>query len=100
MIEYLRQVFSLEDFRSRFFYTLYMLAIYRLGSHIPLPGIDTTALQDFFKSFEGTIFYLYDIFSGGTVGFKGTRKSTPYAAQLAAQKAAKKSYSGIRSSRS
>jgi len=56
VIEYLRQVFSLEDFRSRFFYTLFMLAIYRLGSHIPLPGIDTTALQDFFKSFEGTIF--------------------------------------------
>lgn len=68
MIEYLRQVFSLEDFRSRFFYTLFMLAIYRLGSHIPLPGIDTTALQDFFKSFEGTIFYLYDIFSGGNLG--------------------------------
>ncbi len=68
MIEYIRQLLALEDFKKRFLYTLFMLAIYRLGSHIPLPGIDTTALQDFFKSFEGTIFYLYDIFSGGNLG--------------------------------
>ncbi len=68
MIEYIKQIFSLEDFRRRFLYTLFMLAIYRLGSHIPLPGIDTTALEEFFKSFEGTIFYLYDIFSGGNLG--------------------------------
>ncbi|MFN3946834.1 MAG: preprotein translocase subunit SecY [Aquificaceae bacterium] len=67
MIEYIKQLFTLEDFKKRFLYTLFMLAIYRLGSHIPLPGIDTTALQDFFKSFEGTIFYLYDIFSGGNL---------------------------------
>lgn len=67
MIDYIKQIFALEDFKKRFFYTLFMFAIYRLGSHIPLPGIDTTALQDFFKSFEGTIFYLYDIFSGGNL---------------------------------
>ncbi|WP_029551205.1 preprotein translocase subunit SecY [Thermocrinis jamiesonii] len=67
MIDYLKQVFSLEDLRKRFIYTLLMFAIYRLGSHIPLPGVDTTALQDFFKSFEGTLFYLYDIFSGGNL---------------------------------
>ncbi|RMH79599.1 MAG: preprotein translocase subunit SecY [Acidobacteria bacterium] len=68
MVEYIKQLFSLEDFRKRFLYTLFMLAIYRLGSHIPLPGIDTQALQEFFKTFEGTIFYLYDIFSGGNLG--------------------------------
>ncbi|RME12824.1 MAG: preprotein translocase subunit SecY, partial [Aquificota bacterium] len=43
MIEYIKQLFSLEDFKKRLLYTLFMLAIYRLGSHIPLPGIDTTA---------------------------------------------------------
>lgn len=67
MIEYLKQVFATEDLRKRFIYTLLMFAIYRLGSHIPLPGVDISALQDFFKSFEGTIFYLYDIFSGGNL---------------------------------
>ncbi|MFZ8862875.1 MAG: preprotein translocase subunit SecY, partial [Thermocrinis sp.] len=67
MIEYLKQVFAIEDLRKRFIYTLLMFAIYRLGSHIPLPGVDASALQDFFKSFEGTIFYLYDIFSGGNL---------------------------------
>lgn len=67
MIEYLKQVFATEDLRKRFIYTLLMFAIYRLGSHIPLPGVDASALQDFFKSFEGTIFYLYDIFSGGNL---------------------------------
>jgi len=67
LIEYLKQVFATEDLRKRFIYTLLMFAIYRLGSHIPLPGVDASALQDFFKSFEGTIFYLYDIFSGGNL---------------------------------
>lgn len=67
MLEYIRQLFNLEDFKNRLLYTLFMLAIYRLGSHIPLPGIDTTALQEFFKSFEGTLFYLYDVFSGGNL---------------------------------
>lgn len=67
MIEYLKQLFATEDLRKRFIYTLLMFAIYRLGSHIPLPGVDASALQDFFKSFEGTIFYLYDIFSGGNL---------------------------------
>jgi preprotein translocase subunit SecY len=67
LIEYLKQLFATEDLRKRFIYTLLMFAIYRLGSHIPLPGVDASALQDFFKSFEGTIFYLYDIFSGGNL---------------------------------
>ncbi len=67
MIEYLRQAIAIEDLRKRFIYTLLMFAIYRLGSHIPLPGVNASALQDFFKSFEGTLFYLYDIFSGGNL---------------------------------
>ncbi|WP_333784296.1 preprotein translocase subunit SecY [Thermocrinis sp.] len=67
MIDYIKQVFSIEDLRKRFIYTLLMFAIYRLGSHIPLPGVDATALQEFFGSFQGTLFYLYDIFSGGNL---------------------------------
>ncbi len=67
MIDYLKNIFAFEDLRKRFFYTLLMFAIYRLGSHIPLPGIDTKALEDFFRSLEGTLFNLYDIFSGGNL---------------------------------
>jgi len=66
--EYLRTLFQAPDFKQRFVFTLLMFAIYRLGSHIPIPGIDTTALEDFFRRFEGTIFSLYDIFSGGNIG--------------------------------
>ncbi len=68
MTEYLRTLFQAPDFKQRFVFTLLMFAIYRLGSHIPIPGIDTTALEDFFRRFEGTIFSLYDIFSGGNIG--------------------------------
>lgn len=67
MIDYLKNIFAFEDLRKRFLYTLLMFAIYRLGSHIPIPGIDVQALEDFFKAFQGTIFSLYDIFSGGNL---------------------------------
>ncbi len=68
MIDYLKNIFAFEDLRRRFLFTLFMFAIYRLGSHIPIPGIDVQALEDFFRSLQGTLFNLYDIFSGGNLG--------------------------------
>ncbi len=68
MIDYLKNIFAFEDLRRRFLFTLFMFAIYRLGSHIPIPGIDVQALEDFFRSLQGTLFDLYDIFSGGNLG--------------------------------
>ncbi len=67
MIDYLKSLFSFEDLRKRLFYTFLMFAIYRLGSHIPIPGVDAQALEDFFRSISGTLFNLYDIFSGGNL---------------------------------
>ncbi len=67
MIDYLKNILAFEDLRRRFLYTLLMFAIYRLGSHIPIPGIDVQALEDFFRSLQGTLFSLYDIFSGGNL---------------------------------
>jgi len=67
VIDYLKNIFAFEDLRKRFLYTLLMFAIYRLGSHIPIPGIDVQALEDFFRSLQGTLFSLYDIFSGGNL---------------------------------
>jgi len=45
-----------------------MFAIYRLGSHIPIPGVNPEALEDFLRTMQGSIFALYDIFSGGNLG--------------------------------
>ncbi|MDR0355019.1 MAG: preprotein translocase subunit SecY [Deltaproteobacteria bacterium] len=45
-------------------YLLALLAVYRVGVHIPTPGVDTEALQQFFARFEGTLLGLFDMFSG------------------------------------
>ena len=58
-------VFRIPDLRKRILFTLAMLAIYRLGGHIPTPGIDTHQLEKFFEQNQGTIFGFVDLFSGG-----------------------------------
>src|SRR5947208_9886644 len=58
-------VFRIPDLRKRVLFTLAMLAVYRLGGHIPTPGIDTHRLQAFFEQNQGTLFGFIDLFSGG-----------------------------------
>src|SRR6202140_1425302 len=58
-------VFRIPDLRRRILFTLAMLAIYRLGGHIPTPGIDANRLADFFQRNQGTLFGFIDLFSGG-----------------------------------
>ncbi len=57
-------VFRIPDLRKRVLFTLGLLAIYRLGGHIPTPGIDTHRLQAFFEQNSGTLFGFIDLFSG------------------------------------
>ena len=57
-------VFRIPDLRRRVLFTLLMLAVYRLGGHIPTPGIDTHKLQAFFEQNTGTLFGFIDLFSG------------------------------------
>jgi preprotein translocase subunit SecY len=57
-------VFRIPDLRKRVLFTLGLLAIYRLGGHIPTPGIDTHRLQSFFEQNAGTLFGFIDLFSG------------------------------------
>src|SRR3974390_2378685 len=57
-------VFRIPDLRKRVLFTLFLLAIYRLGGHIPTPGIDTHKLQSFFEQNSGTLFGFIDLFSG------------------------------------
>jgi preprotein translocase subunit SecY len=53
-----------KDLRNRLIYVLIILAVYRVGVHIPTPGINTAALETFFARFQGTLLGLFDMFSG------------------------------------
>lgn len=65
MIETFRNIFQIPELRRRIFYTLGLLIVYRIGGHIPTPGIDTAALADFFRESQNTLFGMYDMFVGG-----------------------------------
>ena len=59
-------IFKIPDLRKRVLFTLALLAIYRLGGHIPTPGIDTAKLEHFFDTAgAGTVFGFIDMFAGG-----------------------------------
>ncbi len=55
----------LPELRKRLFWTFLLLAVYRIGIHIPVPGVDAQALSDFFATVSNTLFGLFDMFSGG-----------------------------------
>jgi preprotein translocase subunit SecY len=63
--EAVANIFRIPDLRRRILFTLGMLAVYRLGGHIPTPGIDANRLQEFFQQNQGTLFGFIDLFSGG-----------------------------------
>jgi preprotein translocase subunit SecY len=52
---------------KKLLWTFLLLIFYRIGVHVPIPGIDTAALADYFKDLEGTLFALLDMFSGGSL---------------------------------
>jgi preprotein translocase subunit SecY len=63
----LANIAKIPELKRRIIYTLFMLAIYRVGCFIPTPGVDTEALMAFFGRQQGTIFGLFDMFSGGAL---------------------------------
>jgi preprotein translocase subunit SecY len=63
--EAVANVFRIPDLRRRVLFTLALLAVYRLGGHIPTPGIDANRLSQFFAQNQGGIFGFIDLFSGG-----------------------------------
>jgi preprotein translocase subunit SecY len=58
-------LFRIEDLRNRLFFTLGLLAVYRIGAHIPTPGINTEVLAELFKQSAGSVLGIFDLFSGG-----------------------------------
>ncbi|HZE25950.1 MAG TPA: preprotein translocase subunit SecY [Terriglobales bacterium] len=67
MLEKLANIFRIPDLRKRILFTLAMLAVYRLGNHIPTPGINADKLQQFFEQNRGSFLGLVDMFSGGNL---------------------------------
>ena len=67
ILESFRNIFAIPDLRKRVLITFGLLAIYRIGSHIPTPGLNATAFEEFFRSNAGGLLGFLDIFSGGAL---------------------------------
>ncbi len=65
MLDSFRNIFAIPDLRKRIFFTFFLLAVYRVGGHIPTPGINGAALSQFFERNAGTVFGFVDMFTGG-----------------------------------
>src|SRR5262245_1205506 len=60
-----RNMFNVPDLRRRIFFTLGMLAVYRLGAHVSAPGINQDRLKQVWGNVSGTLLGVLDLFSGG-----------------------------------
>jgi preprotein translocase subunit SecY len=60
-------MFRIPELKRRILFTAMILLVYRLGGHIPTPGINRSALQAFFDAQSGSLMGLYDMFSGGNL---------------------------------
>ncbi|HAN05896.1 MAG TPA: preprotein translocase subunit SecY [Elusimicrobia bacterium] len=67
-MQQITDIFKIQDLKKRIFFVLGALAVYRLGASIPIPGINTAALQAIFEAQKGSILGFLDIFSGGALG--------------------------------
>jgi preprotein translocase subunit SecY len=67
IFEAFANVFRIPDLRKRVLFTLGLLAVYRLGSFVPTPGINIDRWKDFFSNNLSGIFGFFDMFAGGNV---------------------------------
>src|SRR5690348_11105229 len=65
MFESVANIFKVTDLRKRVLFTFFIMFVYRLGSHIPTPGINTAVLEQWFAQNSGTLFGYMNMFSGG-----------------------------------
>jgi preprotein translocase subunit SecY len=63
----IQNIFRIEELRERIIFTLFMLFVFRIGAHIPTPGIDGSALTAFFEAQQGSILRFFDMFTGGAL---------------------------------
>ena len=62
-----QNIFKIPELKRRILITLALLTVYRVGVHIPTPGVDGDALAAFFAQHQNTIFGIFDMFSGGAL---------------------------------
>jgi len=67
MIRKMANMFEIPELKQRIVFTLLLLIVYRIGSHITTPGVDVSALAEFFSSGAGGVLGLYDFFVGGNL---------------------------------
>ncbi len=67
MFKSFANVFRIPELRKRILYTLGLIVVFRIGGHIPIPGINTAALGDFFANQQGGLFGVFDMFTGGAL---------------------------------
>jgi preprotein translocase subunit SecY len=65
LLEGLGGVSKIPELQRRIFFTIFLLAVYRIGVYIPTPGIDNVALMAYFEHARGSLFGLMDMFAGG-----------------------------------
>jgi preprotein translocase subunit SecY len=67
LLDSLQNIFKIPELKRRILFTLGFLAIYRVGCHVPIPGIDAKALSEFFQAQQGGIMGFVSMFSGGAL---------------------------------
>ncbi|MFQ5912962.1 MAG: preprotein translocase subunit SecY [Nitrospinota bacterium] len=67
MIGSLQNIAKVPELKRRVLYTVGLLAVYRVGVHIPTPGVDGSALSDFFQAQASSLLTFFDLFSGGAL---------------------------------
>ncbi|MGB7283135.1 MAG: preprotein translocase subunit SecY [Candidatus Acidiferrum sp.] len=65
-VEALQNMFRIPDLRNRVFFTLALLGVYRIGAHIPTPGINAGVLEQIFSQAQGSVLGIFDLFTGGS----------------------------------
>lgn len=67
MIQGFGNIFRIPELRKRILYTIGLIIVFRIGGHIPTPGINTIALKEYFLNQQGGLFGIFDMFTGGAL---------------------------------
>jgi len=65
MMKKIQSIFKIPELKRRIIFTLVILVVYRIGGHIPVPGVNADALMEFFEETQRGLLGLYDLFAGG-----------------------------------
>lgn len=65
VVENIARAFQIPELRRRIFFTLWMFLVFRIGAHVPVPGIDPKRIEELFAT--GTLFAFLDVFAGGAL---------------------------------